>query len=166
METCVMGKKIFLWSAILGVVGVLLASGSAFACGRDRWGWYGNDCYGGWYRDYGCYRQYYVPYNDCYYAAPRVSYYYAAPIVANPAPVADYANIRVIVRDAQARVWFDGKATSQSGSDRLFSTPPLATGAASTYHVRAAWMQDGREVSLERIVSVTPGQTAVVDFTS
>src|ERR1700722_2766483 len=37
-----------------------------------------------------------------------------------PAVVIDYAEIRVLVPEPQARVWFDGSSTTQTGKDRLF----------------------------------------------
>jgi uncharacterized protein (TIGR03000 family) len=91
----------------------------------------------------------------------RVSYYYT------PASegMADAARIRVILPDAQARVLFDDTATKQIGVDRLFLTPPLTAGAANNYRIRVTYMQGDREVPLERVVSVAPGNTYVVDFT-
>ena len=85
--------------------------------------------------------------------------------VSSPAPVAaDYAEIKVTVPDAKARVWFDGNSTIQTGKDRLFYTPTLKKGSTGTYQIRATWMQGGKEVSQTRNVMVTPGQTTVVDF--
>src|SRR6516162_6210549 len=80
----------------------------------------------------------------------RVSYYYT------PASegMADAARIRVILPDAQARVLFDDSATKQIGVDRLFLTPPLTAKAANNYLIRATFMQGGREVTLERNVTV------------
>jgi uncharacterized protein (TIGR03000 family) len=69
------------------------------------------------------------------------------------------------VPDPQARVWFDGNSTSQTGTDRLFHSPLLTIGSTYSYQIRASWMRDGREVTPERTVSVTPGQTTIVDFT-
>jgi uncharacterized protein (TIGR03000 family) len=91
----------------------------------------------------------------------RLSYY---PTPASEG-MADAARIRVILPDAQARVLFDDTATKQIGADRLFLTPALTAGAANKYLIRATFMQNGREVSLERDVTVAPGRTYVVDFT-
>jgi uncharacterized protein (TIGR03000 family) len=142
-------------------------------------GYYGGGFYGGgYYGGLGLYG--YDPWYDSYsyprysyYSAPAVQYYdppaqyYDPPTqyYAPPAPVVnDYANVRVIVPDPQARVWFDGNGTSQGGADRLFHTPSLTMGSTYKYQIRASWMQGGREVTQERSVSVTPGQTAMVDF--
>jgi uncharacterized protein (TIGR03000 family) len=84
-----------------------------------------------------------------------------------PKPVtpANSASIRVLVPDPQARVTFDGNPTSQTGTDRLFHTPSLVAGANNTYRIRAAWVENGKEMVQERAVLVAPNQSSVVDFT-
>jgi uncharacterized protein (TIGR03000 family) len=72
------------------------------------------------------------------------------------------ATVEVILPDPQARVWFDGALTRETGTDRLFSTPPLTS--RGTYRIRASWMEAGREVIQEKVVNVDPNQTTVVDF--
>ena len=186
-------KKLFLMPAILSIAGLLMAADSAFAypgggghghvSGGHVGGGHGGGYYGGGYNRGGYYGGVglYAPgifggYDPLYdsYSYPRYSYY-SAPAVqyydpptqyfAQPAPVVNnYANIRVIVPDPQARVWFDGNGTSSTGTERLFHTPSLTMGSTSSYQIRASWMQSGREVTQERTVSVTPGQTAMVDF--
>jgi len=101
------------------------------------------------------------------YAAPA-SPYFESPtqFAATPATTtADSASIRVIVPDSQAQVWFDGTGTNQAGTDRLFHTPSLTIGSSYTYHIRATWMQNGRQMTQERTVAVTPGQMTLVNFT-
>ena len=154
--------------------------------GHISGGHYGGGSYGGGHYGGGYNRGYYgggyypgvfggsYPWYDSY-TYPRYSYYDAPPIqyytpsteyYAPPAPiVADYANIRVIVPDPQARVWFDGSGTTSTGTDRLFNSPSLTIGSTFSYQIRASWIQGGKEVTQERTVSVTPGQTVVVDFT-
>jgi uncharacterized protein (TIGR03000 family) len=120
---------------------------------------------------------YYVP-NYSYYAptyvAPTYSYYPPAYSYYQPSP--DYsvqpaasttaiANIRVVVPDPQATIFFDGRTTTSTGTERLFHTPALAFGGSYTYQIRATWVQGGRQVTQERTVSVMPGQTTVIDFT-
>jgi uncharacterized protein (TIGR03000 family) len=91
----------------------------------------------------------------------RISYY--------PTPVsegsAEMAQIRVLLPDPQARIWFEGQATKQVGPDRLFYTPPLLATAANNYHIKITFMQQGQEVTRERVVSIMPGRTYVVDLT-
>ncbi len=87
------------------------------------------------------------------------------PIVTTvPAP-ASGATIRVLVPDPNAQVYFDGNQTRQIGTDRLFHTPPLAAGAPNIYRIRAVWNGPGGTLSQEQVVSVSPGQSSVVDFT-
>ena len=120
-----------------------------------------------WYDNYSypSYSYYYAPPVE-YYSPPIQYYSPPTPYYEPPAQaVADYANIRVTVPDPQARVWFDGTLTTQTGTDRLFYTPSLTAGSTYSYQIRASWMQGGREVSQERTISVTPGQTTLVDFT-
>jgi len=85
------------------------------------------------------------------------------PPVASP-PAASAANIRVLLPEPTAKVWFDTTLTNQGGTERLFHTPPLTSGSYS-YRIRAAWIQNGKEMIQEAVVNVTPGQTTTVDFT-
>ncbi len=75
------------------------------------------------------------------------------------------AYIRVHV-PADAQVYFENTATTQSGPDRLFSTPPLDPNQNYSYQISARWMQNGREVRQDRTVQLTPGHTVDVNFTS
>jgi uncharacterized protein (TIGR03000 family) len=63
-----------------------------------------------------------------------------------------------------ARVSFDGDGTTQTGTDRLFSSPPLSSGQAYHYTVKARWEQNGRQVERTRRVEVRAGQRSQVDF--
>jgi uncharacterized protein (TIGR03000 family) len=124
----------------------------------------------GLYSGYG-YSYGYPGYGGYSYAYPSTSNYYAAPIYydeAAPSTVSTMidqtAHIRVLLPNAQARVWFDGAVTQQTGTARTFHTPALSSGVTNQYRVRASWMEGMREVVQERVVSVMPGQEAVVDF--
>jgi uncharacterized protein (TIGR03000 family) len=142
--------------------------------GYNHGGYYGGGYFGGlgvygydpWYNGYSYPRySYYSAPATQYYDAPTQYYAPPAQYYAPPAPVVNnYGNVRVILPDPQASVWFDGNATSSTGTERLFNTPALTMGSTYSYRVRASWMQGGREVTQERTVSVTPGQTAMVDF--
>jgi uncharacterized protein (TIGR03000 family) len=46
-----------------------------------------------------------------------------------------------------ARLWFDGQPTWQTGDMRYFVSPPLAPGRTFHYTVRAEWVENGRWVS-------------------
>jgi uncharacterized protein (TIGR03000 family) len=126
---------------------------------------------------YGYGYPYAYPY-DYPIVVPRVAYY-PAPIVGQlapndpqlplntqpPAPTSGAANVRVLVPDGQAKVWFDGSLTTQGGTDRLYHTPSLSGAGPYSYRIRATWMQNGKEVTQEIPAQVSPGQTSTVDFT-
>jgi uncharacterized protein (TIGR03000 family) len=79
-------------------------------------------------------------------------------------PPEDPASLEVKVPD-NATVWIDGRKTQQTGSVRLFNTPPLSTSGVYTYDVRAAWTDSsGTQVVRTQSVSVSPKQRATVDF--
>ena len=131
-----------------------------YGCGYGYWGggccWRGYDC-GPCYGGYGYY-SYGYPYAS--------TYVYRAPAYASTQPVApaNSASIRVTV-PADATVWFDDKKTTQSGSERLFESPPLRPGAAYSYDIKAQWRdQDGKEVMQVRHVDVSANASISVDF--
>jgi uncharacterized protein (TIGR03000 family) len=72
--------------------------------------------------------------------------------------------LRVRVPEANARVWVDGHLTQQTGTARDYVSPPVQAGKAYSYTVKAAWMDNGQEVTRERTVSVSPGQETTVSF--
>jgi len=75
-----------------------------------------------------------------------------------------YIDVRVPVANAQ--VMFDGAATNQQGTNRLFVTPALNQQGNNTYEVEARWTgQDGNAVKQTRQVKVPPGARVLVDFT-
>jgi len=119
---------------------------------------YGYGSYDG-YSGYSSYPSYSYSYAPDYY--PSTSFYYDPALQTTNDGT---ARIRVILPDPSARVMFDGHATQQVGPDRIFQTPPLSNSATNSYRIRATWMQDGREMSRERVVNVIPGQMSVVDF--
>jgi len=164
--------------------GISIGVGGGRGYGGYGNNWYGNNLYGsryyspGWgggygYRSYPGYYSsssvptysYYMPSTD-YYSSYADQYQYLPPqdtsyAQQNP----NTAQLRVLLPDPQARVWLNGSPTQQTGTDRLFQTPPLDASTTNSYTVRAAWNQGGREMSQERIISVTPGRMATVDFT-
>ena len=143
--------------------------GRGYGYGGYGWGGYGYPGWGGYYGG-GYWPSYYdgTPYysGDTYVNPNYTTYIDPSTTAVNPAPqVADNtAGVRVILPDPAARVWFDGTATNQTGTDRLFHTPSLAAGSYS-YRIKATWTQNGREVTQERNVPVMAGRLSVVDFT-
>jgi uncharacterized protein (TIGR03000 family) len=93
----------------------------------------------------------------------RISYYYT-PTQGSQA-VADGAQIRVILPDAQCKVYFNDKATTSTGTDRLFLTPQLTPGAQNSYVIRVSYMMNGQEMTREQTLATAPNMTYVVDFT-
>jgi uncharacterized protein (TIGR03000 family) len=153
-----MSSHRFLFAAILGYAGLLSGPNMAQAQGY---------LYGYYYPETGLFLSADSPKLNWYYTEPppwlqsysrtRTSSFYVEPVRAA-------ASVRVLLPDAQARVWFDGKSTNSTGTERLYQSPALTAGTYE-YRVRASWMQGGQEVSQERSVSVRPGQMSVVDFT-
>jgi uncharacterized protein (TIGR03000 family) len=97
-----------------------------------------------------------------YGTMPPADYSYGA--YSRPAPD-NLARVRVMV-PADAKVWFDGKATRQDGTDRRFESPALTPGRAYSYEVKARWRdRDGKEVTRSRRVDVSANANVTVDFT-
>jgi uncharacterized protein (TIGR03000 family) len=73
------------------------------------------------------------------------------------------ATIEVIV-PADAVVTFDGHTTSQTGTHRLFTTPPLVKGESYHYTIAAAFQQDGKKVAQNQRVAVYAGGRTTAVF--
>ena len=87
----------------------------------------------------------------------RESGYYA------PEAADNAAHVRVVA-PADAKVWIGGAETSQTGMDRVFTSPALEPGKSYTYEVKARWMEAGKPVEQTRRVKVQANQTTTVDF--
>lgn len=74
------------------------------------------------------------------------------------------ATIKVLVPNAQARLWVNGQATRKQGVARLFVTPPLEPGTYR-YRIRASWVAGKKPVSEVRTITFQPDANLVVDFT-
>ena len=160
--------------------------------GRGGFG-YGGFGYGGYgYGDFGYggwgYGGYYGGFDGGYYAPTymTVPYYYSdpygqpgnylstAPAQRNPSFYPPEAGSRRILDNtaavevripASAHLWFNGTETSQTGSQRLFTTPALESGKTYTYEVRATWTaSDGQTVNRTQQVQVQANQPTRVDF--
>jgi uncharacterized protein (TIGR03000 family) len=62
-----------------------------------------------------------------------------------------------------AEIWFDGTATTSTGTVRQFESPPLTPGKHS-YEILARWNENGHEVTQTQRVEVTPGANVSVSF--
>jgi uncharacterized protein (TIGR03000 family) len=150
--------------------------------GYQQDGWYGSD-YGrrGWrgrgfsrtYSDYGNgmydngygYGYYRNEYPGYFAGQSGMSGYYTPEMYGQSAGM---ANNRVLVRlfvpDANARVWFEGAPTQQGGFDRLYISPPIDPGKNYAYTIKAAWMENGKEVTREQKLPVHANQQALASF--
>jgi uncharacterized protein (TIGR03000 family) len=84
----------------------------------------------------------------------------------NYRPAADnsaHISLRV---PADAQVWFDGKATKQTGPVRSFNSPPLTPGKKFVYEVRVRWMKDGKPVEEKRRIKVEAKDWLRFDLTN
>jgi uncharacterized protein (TIGR03000 family) len=88
----------------------------------------------------------------------RQSYY---PV---PTTVLQSVSVTVLVPAADAQVWFENRATSQQGTERLFESPLLEPNHNFTYTIKARWLENGKAVDGERRVSVQAGQSVTVNF--
>lgn len=81
------------------------------------------------------------------------------------APGTNAVNIRVLVPNGDAEIWFDDTATTQRGMERTFQSPALDINTRYSYTVKARWMENGQAVNQERRIEVQPGgQETIVDF--
>ncbi len=72
-------------------------------------------------------------------------------------------HLLVVVPQANARVFFDGSPTRQTGPEREFVTE-MAAGTSGTYQIEARWTANGQPRVETRSVRVRPGLWQVVDF--
>ena len=71
-----------------------------------------------------------------------------------------------VVIPPRAEITFENERTTQTGSRRLFISPPIRAGQNYTYHIKAKWTENGREVTRSRTVPVHAGERVMVDLTS
>jgi uncharacterized protein (TIGR03000 family) len=64
---------------------------------------------------------------------------------------------------ANAEVWFEGAKTTSTGSVREYQSPPLSPGRY-TYHIRARWTENGRDITQTKNVTVSSGAHVTVEF--
>jgi uncharacterized protein (TIGR03000 family) len=90
----------------------------------------------------------------------------APALVAQDTGPAEPAYLTVKV-PADAKLQIADRLTQQTGTTRRFVSPPLAltSGKKYTYTLKATFMgPDGKEVTAEEVVQVTPGKTTEVDL--
>lgn len=83
-------------------------------------------------------------------------------VVGGAAVMADMPATVCINLPANAKLYFDGAATTATGATRNFSTPALTAGVEHTYTVTAEL--DGKKTTA-KVVSVRAGQTSTLTLT-
>ncbi len=89
-----------------------------------------------------------------------------------PTPVADPKMpggsliLSVKLPQPAAELFVDGVKTMQTGTDRIFESPPLEAGKAFKYELTARWMEAGAIREVKKAVTGTPGEVVRVDFTT
>jgi uncharacterized protein (TIGR03000 family) len=96
------------------------------------------------------------------YATPSSDTYQANYPPPPAIPLDTSAHVTVTVPEG-AEIWFDGTATTSTGTVRQFNSPALTSGNFS-YEIRARWSENGREVTQTQRVEVTPGAHVNVGF--
>jgi len=82
---------------------------------------------------------------------------------AKGAMIAAPANI-VINLPADAKLTFDGIATSSTSNVRKFVTPTLNPGTDYTYTLAIEAVRDGKTMNATQVVTVRSGETTEVNF--
>jgi uncharacterized protein (TIGR03000 family) len=89
-----------------------------------------------------------------YYGSTDTEDYYGTSTTESPTKRSVRVNLRV---PGNAKIWFDGSQTKQTGTTRSFESPPLAVGPEYAYQVRIQWKQDGKEVTQTQQINVHAG---------
>ena len=74
--------------------------------------------------------------------------------------------LRVLVASPTAKVYIADQLTQQQGTERLFISPQLDSKETYTYTLKVQWIENGREQTRERTVTVSAGSSVTVDFVS
>jgi uncharacterized protein (TIGR03000 family) len=82
-----------------------------------------------------------------------------------PAPQQRPVTIRVLLPVADAQLMIDDTQTKQTGTERVFVSPPLETGVSSVYTVKAVWQPNNYvTITRTRKVAVKGGQQVEADL--
>src|SRR5262245_1266001 len=86
-------------------------------------------------------------------------------VIAQTAVQSRTATIRVLLPSANAQLSIDDVPTRQTGSERVFVSPPLESGRSYTYTVTATWQPNNyTTITRTRKVPVKAGQELQVDL--
>jgi uncharacterized protein (TIGR03000 family) len=133
--------------------------GGSYGWGNYGWAGYGGSGYypsvGYGYGGSGYVYPYYSGRSGYMYPYSGSGYYSNGPLSGSGYVAAgdSAAHIEVSV-PADAKVWFNGMRTEQTGTDRSFKSPPLEPGRNYAYEIKAKWMEDGKPVEKTQTVVV------------
>ncbi len=126
-----------------------------YSCGG---GWGGQSCYGG----SGCGG--YVASSACGCCGTMAGTGYAqGGMVMVAAPASAPATV-IVNLPADAKLTFDGTATTSTTASRRFTTPALPTGNDMSYTLTAEIVREGKTLKATQVVSVRAGQTTDVNL--
>ena len=96
-----------------------------------------------------------------YYDSIRTEDYYPTSTAESLRKRPVHINLQV---PADAKVWFDGNPTNQTGTARSFESPAVDVGPEYAYQIRMQWKQDGKDVTQTQQVKVHAGD--VINLTA
>jgi len=99
-----------------------------------------------------------------FYSSPLAVLILASACSVLVAQEADHPAYLEITVPASARLTIDNAKTQQTGSVRRFESPPLPPGQTFTYHLKATWTEQGKEVVSAKDVRMVAGQETKVDL--
>jgi uncharacterized protein (TIGR03000 family) len=82
----------------------------------------------------------------------------ASPVGRNPVEITVHV-------PAGAQIWFDGRETAQTGTKRVFLSPPLEPGRDFAYEVRVQWRDGERMVNWTQSLTVRAGDRIGLTYT-
>lgn len=88
------------------------------------------------------------------------------PAVREAAPAGACLHLSVKVPQPAAEVFVDGVKTTQTGTDRIYESPPLEAGKEYAYEIVARWVERGATVERKKTVTGKPGEVIRVDLTN
>jgi uncharacterized protein (TIGR03000 family) len=94
------------------------------------------------------------PTTQGYYGSTGSESYYATSTAASPRERPILVNLRV---PGDAKIWFDGSPTNQTGTMRSFESPPVAARRDFVYDIRIQWNHNGKGITQTRRVNVRAG---------
>ena len=87
-----------------------------------------------------------------------------APLVIQAVPEGEPIAQFTVEVPANAELYLEGVKTRQTGTSRVFVSPPLTSGRQYVYEVRARWMENGQPVEQTRSLTVAAGQRFTIHF--